>query len=390
MAYRVRTRDEHFQDSGPKRILALDGGGLRGIVTLGYLAEIERILRERVGGDPGFRLAHYFDLVAGTSTGAIIAAALAKGLTVEAITQYYLQMGTDVFRDPKWYDPRRFVRGVLVPKYNERELGRLLREVFGDGVTLGSPDLGTGLLVVTKRVDTGSPWPLDNNPRGKYFTAGAGGKRLGNADYPLWQVVRASTAAPAYFESEEIVIGVGPAAQKGRFVDGGVSPFNNPALQAFMFATLGGYRVGWRTGPDDLLVVSVGTGRGGPEIEDSRIVAKDAVLALAGLMDDCADLVETLMQWMSDGPCARKIDSVLGTLSGDLLGGTPQFRYLRYNVVLTSPELAEIGVDCGSEEIESLAKMDRKENLDRLREVGLVAAGAHVKPEHFAAQFDLS
>jgi hypothetical protein len=52
--YRARTRDEHFNDPGPKRILALDGGGLRGILTLGILRRIETVLRERHGNDRGF------------------------------------------------------------------------------------------------------------------------------------------------------------------------------------------------------------------------------------------------------------------------------------------------------------------------------------------------
>lgn len=68
MAYRVLTRDEHFQSPGPKRILALDGGGLRGILSLGILKRIEAILRERHGGSSAFRLCHYFDLVAPTTT----------------------------------------------------------------------------------------------------------------------------------------------------------------------------------------------------------------------------------------------------------------------------------------------------------------------------------
>ena len=59
MSYRVLTRDEHFQTTGPKRILALDGGGLRGMLTLGFLRQIEKILRARHGSDPSFRLCHY-------------------------------------------------------------------------------------------------------------------------------------------------------------------------------------------------------------------------------------------------------------------------------------------------------------------------------------------
>ena len=53
---KYRTRDEHLFGPGPKRILALDGGGIRGALTLGYLKRIEEILRQRAGGDPAFRL----------------------------------------------------------------------------------------------------------------------------------------------------------------------------------------------------------------------------------------------------------------------------------------------------------------------------------------------
>ena len=65
MAYQRRTRDQHFNDGGPKRILALDGGGLRGILALGILKQVEEELRTRHGSDPAFRLCHYFDLIAG-------------------------------------------------------------------------------------------------------------------------------------------------------------------------------------------------------------------------------------------------------------------------------------------------------------------------------------
>jgi patatin-like phospholipase/acyl hydrolase len=97
MAYQVLTRDQHFTAPGPKRILALDGGGLRGILTLGLLQRIETVLRERHGGGAGFRLCHYFDLVAGTSTGAIIAAAVASGMTVDEVIGHYQRLGRAVF-----------------------------------------------------------------------------------------------------------------------------------------------------------------------------------------------------------------------------------------------------------------------------------------------------
>src|SRR5687768_17623025 len=80
----------------PKRILALDGGGIRGVLTLEYLAVIEKMLRDRTGQDE-LRLCDYFDLIGGTSTGSIIAAALACGMSVADLKELYRKIGTTVF-----------------------------------------------------------------------------------------------------------------------------------------------------------------------------------------------------------------------------------------------------------------------------------------------------
>src|SRR6185503_6160647 len=97
MSHVTRTRDEHLiADGRPKRILALDGGGLRGILTLAILDRIQSILRDR-HGNPELRLCEYFDLIAGTSTGAIIAATLSLGLPVDDIRKRYLKLGDRVF-----------------------------------------------------------------------------------------------------------------------------------------------------------------------------------------------------------------------------------------------------------------------------------------------------
>jgi patatin-like phospholipase/acyl hydrolase len=96
---RYRSFAEHLDPGvGPKRILALDGGGLRGVLTLGMLREIETLLRVQHGDDPDFRLCHYFDLIAGTSTGAIIAAALSLGMTVDEVHGHYMNLGKLVFK----------------------------------------------------------------------------------------------------------------------------------------------------------------------------------------------------------------------------------------------------------------------------------------------------
>lgn len=386
MAYRQKNRDEHFRNDGmPKRILALDGGGLRGILTLGILQRIEDILRERHGSSDGFRLCHYFDLIAGTSTGAIIAATLAQGWAVEEIRKKYMKLGERVF------EKSLFRKGFFRAKYDEEKLVKELKDVYGASTTLGSQELQTGLLILTKRLDTGSPWPISNNPRGKYFASRPGGT-IGNGEYLLYQVVRASTAAPAYFDPETITIveKKGHPPVRGEFVDGGASPFNNPALQAFMYATMDGYRIGWPTGKERLLLVSVGTGAADPEVKKANIVAKHAISALLSLMDDCASLQETLLQWMSSSPTAREIDRELADLRHDLVAGAPLLSYLRYNVDLRKKSVQQLDPNLTSvKRIKSLSAMDAPENMDVLHRLGTLAAERDVKAGDFASVFDL-
>ena len=386
VTYEILTRDEHYENAGPKRILALDGGGLKGIVTLGFLARIEALLKERHGNSDDFRLAHYFDLIAGTSTGAIIAAALAKGMTVAEVIDYYLSMGKKVFKR-SW-----FRKGAIRSRYDEGKLQELLKEVYGADVVLGDSSLQTGLLIMTKRLDTGSPWPLSNNPKGRYFGGSGDGKRIGNGDYPLWKVVRASTAAPAFFDPEEVTILQGDSSEEavsGHFVDGGVSPFNNPSLQAVMFATLDGFQVNWPTGNDKLFVVSVGTGVASPQLTPSKVAVAGALKALLSLMDDCGALVETLMQWMSSGRKVSQIDRELGDLSNDLIASEPLFEYVRYNVSFDADAVDKLIPGLSDEQVASLSEMDETENLQVWKELGELAATRDVEETDFPTRFDI-
>ena len=385
-----RSFTEHLNPAvGPKRILALDGGGLRGVLTLGMLREIESHLRARHGGDPAFRLSDYFDLIAGTSTGAIIAGALSLGMSVDEVYGHYMRLGKFVFK-------RSLLRwGALRAKYDAADVREALQGVFGTR-TMDSADFRTGLLVMTKRLDTGSAWPITNNPGAKYFNRGTSETTIPNAKYLLWQVVRASTAAPYFFDPETVQIGRGAGglkAQTGDFVDGGVSPSNNPALQALMAATMDGYRLNWKTGADQLLVVSVGTGKADPEVGHANIVegtaAIHAVLSLKALMEDCADQVEAVMQWLSTGsPTARHIDREMGA-AGPTLGGNALCSYLRYNVLLQADWCAEnLGEQLSTKAVKALEAMDEPDNIPELDRLGRVAGRKLVRAEHFAAAFD--
>jgi len=379
-----RTRDEHLFGAGPKRILALDGGGIRGALTLGFLKQMEDILRQRAGGDPEFRLGDYFDLIAGTSTGSIIAAGLATGFSVERLQEIYQSLAAEVFKKPIWR------LGVLSSKFPLEPLERALTEFFGD-IKLGDEEIRTGLMVVTKRLDTGSPWIIHNNPRGKFFDSD--GSWVPNKDYLLREVVRASTAAPHYFEPEGIQIA---ADVEGAFVDGAVSPFNNPALPALMLATIDGYGLKWPFGASNLMVVSVGTGSQVQRMETEKLLGMPAA-ALAGLsvisiIADCDALNQTILQWMSQSPVAWQIDSEVEDLRQDALGGgEPLIHYLRYNLFFDEGWLKrEINVDMDPEEVGSLFAMDQPKNVDKLAELGATAGSVQVKADHFPASFDLA
>ncbi len=106
-----------------------------------------------------------------------------------------------------------------------------------------------------------------------------------------------------------------------------------------MDATMDGYGVGWPTGADKILLVSTGTGSGDPAVNPASIAAENALKSLVSLMNDCASLVETMLQRMSTSPIARSIDRELGDLRHDLVAQTPLLTYLRYNIELSYDQI---------------------------------------------------
>lgn len=378
-----KTVEQHLFDEGPKRMLALDGGGIRGALTLGYLARIESILRERCGGDPEFRLCDYFDLIGGTSTGSIIATALALGFSVEELAGIYRELGRQIFEEG-------FLRfGLIGSKFPTEPLVAALTTHFGD-TTLGSDKLRTGLMVITKRLDTGSPWLLHNNPRGKFH--GGQSDDGANGELLLRNIVRASTAAPHYFEPELVKVSPG---MFGAFVDGGISPYNNPAMQLLMLATCSGYRINWPFGESRLLLVSLGTGFRGntipPEVVMRMPAVRLAAQSILSIMQDANWLSQAVLQWMSSSPTAWTIDSEMDDLGHDLLAGGPALlSYLRYDVDLDPLWLQQtLGMTFSDQECERLYAMDSAENLEPLARLGTAAAHAQIEPAHLPACFDI-
>jgi hypothetical protein len=376
------TKQEHLDETRtPKRILALDGGGIRGILTLEYLAVIEATLRKRSGRD-SFVLSDYFDLIGGTSTGSIIAAALACGFTVAKLQKLYREIGDTVFEKSFFRD------SYLTPKFPSEPVREALDAELGADTTLGGDRVLTGLMIMTKRLDTGSPWPLHNHPRAAY--ANQDGKLF------LTQVVRASTAAPTYFAPEQMRIESKDGSfVDGAFVDGGVSPFNDPSLQLLMLAALQGHGFRWRTGADNILLVSVGTGtfKQSHAAADlmGMLAAKQGITALQSLMDDCARVNHAIVQWLTDCLTPWTIDRAVGDMKLDSQSGPKLATSTRYDVLLDQTWLkTQVEIALEAKKIAMIAEMDNPANMDELAEIGRLAAAKQVKPEHFPARFDVS
>ncbi|MEJ0024312.1 MAG: hypothetical protein WDN76_13615 [Alphaproteobacteria bacterium] len=188
-----------------------------------------------------------------------MAAGLALGMSVAEVADLYRQLAPEVFPE------RGRNAGIRKPRFDARQLEAVLARELGD-VELGSSSLKTGLAIFTKRVDTGSSWTLTNNPRSKYWDALNGG--VPNRNLMVRKLVQASTAAPTFFEECRMVLNApsGEADAEGVFVDGAIAGLNNPSLQLLHVATLKGYGFEWFSGPDRLLMLSVGTGYWRPRL----------------------------------------------------------------------------------------------------------------------------
>jgi patatin-like phospholipase/acyl hydrolase len=371
---------DRFNSPGPKKILSLDGGGIRGALTLGYLKNIEDILKAKFSYQPDFRLCDYFDLVGGTSTGAIIAASLAIGKTVDEITKLYMDLGGKIFGEKRnWWNPIETMKW-LKANYNYKAMEDGLKLAFGD-ITLGGRELKTGLCIVAKRADTNSIWPLINHPKGKFFDFDLGK----NKDIPLWQAVRASSAAPTYFAPQMIEV---MKDQKAAFIDGGLSMANNPSLTLLMIATLKGFPFKWKMSEDDLLLVSIGTGyniykKYAKEIDDSTMLSWAANIPDM-LMQDASWQNRVMLQWLSQSPTADYMDMEIGNMDGDLLGGKPLISYLRYNFCISENDLNNLGFKktFTAADVKSITDMSNAGNRELLYQIGCKACNA-IKREHF-------
>jgi len=362
-----------------KRILTLDGGGIRGVFSLEVLLHIQTLLRTQYG-NPEMVLADHFDLFAGTSTGAIIATCLCWGMAVEDILELYVTFGSAMFTPVSWKQP---IRKLLVAKYDAQPLSDMLQRIFsedGEGkvpALLSSNLLRKKLLVVVRNLTTGSAWPLTNNPDAIFNDPKAPNC---NMNVPLWKIVRASTAAPSYFEPEEITLG----DDTFLFVDGAITPYNNPSLIAALTAVLPCYKMNWETGPDKLRLISVGTMRFSTQlpVEAQKLWLGYYAAKIPGsLMEGVAWEQDYMCRCLGKCLYGEPLDSEIGDLTGTPINaahpGPSWFSYVRYNKSYKAEALREVLL-----KNPKLARLDALDAMPLLRQAGKEYAEECVRLEH--------
>jgi patatin-like phospholipase/acyl hydrolase len=215
------------------RILTLDGGGIRGLITV--------VMMQNLAKETG--MSNWLDkvnLVAGTSTGGILALAIAKGVDLNLVRQLYETKGKDVF-DDSFLDNVLDLATVIGAEYSNKKLAAEIKKVVGDNVTLGQ--LKRHVLVTAFDLDNKDPDPAKRTWKPKIFHNVPG--KDNDAAIPAYKAALYTSAAPTFFP---VVDG---------YVDGGVFA-NNPSMCAV--AQTQDERNTFRPEVDDIVLLSLGTG----------------------------------------------------------------------------------------------------------------------------------
>lgn len=269
------------------RILSLDGGGFLGLATAAFLQETERHF--------GITCQQSFDLFCGTSTGAIIALALASGMSGKEIVSLYKEFGTKVFADRRLGSRLRKIGcGIFISKYSNRALKSALSDAFGE-TTLGDIKArGKSVLVTAFSVTTGKP---------RIFKTNHSDDLTRDDGYRLQDIALASAAAPTYFPLVRLESPVNQSEE--RYGDGGVFA-NHPALLGYAEAVSH-----LRIDPADVRILSLSTPRADlSERASERSLFQQYLLSrgliswgtkLAGVMIDSTSMIahETLRRLLS-------------------------------------------------------------------------------------------
>jgi hypothetical protein len=278
-----------------KSILSIDGGGIRGIIPLACLIELEK-----VEGRPSREI---FDMVAGTSTGAVIAAGLSLGVSARGLMAMYRNLAESAFQAlPFW----KVVLNLGNHRYSSEFFERTLEEMGADREinTLPIDIFITGKNTVTSRTD--------------FFVRDSEGNASLWGQLPVKDAVLASTAVPTYFPAHTATLN----GETHTWVDGGVGVSSNPCYQAAVEATH--YSAGAYP-PGDSRMLSFGTGRT-PHPIDAH---KASFLGWSEWV--LSEMLEDASEWQS---FITRLE----------YGGSGRIDFRRYNLDLAPDVMDQLGV----------------------------------------------
>jgi hypothetical protein len=213
-----------------KTILCVDGGGIRGIIPLACLVQLEK-----QEGKPASDL---FDMVAGTSTGAIIAGGIALGLSARGLLALYRDLARKAFQRLPWW---QVLLNLGNHRYSNAFIAQQLEEI---GALRQLNELTKDVLITAKNMDSS---------RTDFFVRDGPGNTSSWGTISLKDAILASIAAPTYFPAHQAQV----RGEKFTWVDGGVGVAGNPSYHAAVEALH--YSAG-RYLPGDTRLLSFGTG----------------------------------------------------------------------------------------------------------------------------------
>ena len=241
------------------RILSIDGGGIRGILPGVIMMRLEEKLQKE-SGDNNARIADYFDLLAGTSTGGILSLSYLIPdknkrplLTAEESVNLYLDRGDEIF-DVSLWQKAKSIGGLADEKYSEEELEEALNDTFQD---YWLNDLIKPCIISSYDVRNGKP---------HFFKQHKSNNKIYN--FKVKDVARATSAAPTYFEAARVKNEIGTPFP---LIDGGVFA-NNPSMVAYSEArTMKFKNKVNHPKAKDMMIVSVGTGSKSKSYEYKKV-----------------------------------------------------------------------------------------------------------------------
>ena len=360
---------ERLETQLPKRILSMDGAGVRTGIIFGFLERIEQLLQIRYGS-ADIRLSDYFDLIGGTGPAALVATELACGKQVSEIKPLF-RRGVRAILSQK----RMFFNPLSRSLYKDSELLKFLRDVFEDR-TIEDDALRTGLCIITTRLDDGATLAFTNHPE--------------DHDKPrlrLRDLVLASTSLPTFLPPVKVDLG---ETNPAYLVSGDASVGPDPALYLFMLCTGNLFPFRWRTGRRRLFLLSLGGAEGHASERKPSIEKRSSLMLLPQFLNlmiqGLRQQSQSMLQTLTFTPDTER--TALGDNMTEDLQAEPILSYRRFDVCLEEDWFRANNLEKFVEKIDRLRRLDDIDSLEDHFAIGQAVAESKID-DLFQPYFDV-